>query len=108
VPPLSATEGLDIKKYKQKGGEFLLVPCCNDCNLALGAKRMSSPEERMGWLWGHYANKFQRLYNNWPEDELKELGRTLRIKIEASKVEALYWRDKVRKVEQRLTEIQYD
>lgn len=58
---------------------FLVVPCCRECNVGLGAKTLWTVRERKEyikrWLEKRYASYLR--IPGWEEDELNEMGHSL-------------------------------
>jgi hypothetical protein len=56
-----------------------VVPACHDCNGALHNKVLLTIAERASWLAKRLKRKYDKLsIKAWTEDELQELGPTLR------------------------------
>lgn len=83
VPPLSITENIDVEEFKERGGEFLLVPSCRMCNNLLGNRSLPTMLDRTNWLYNKYISLADKHFRNWDEDELEELGPGLQKYIKA-------------------------
>jgi hypothetical protein len=60
------------------------VPACHECNNLLGNKMYTTVSSRASYLLPKYKKKYDKLSRlpEWTEEELSELGRTLRSAIE--------------------------
>ena len=85
VPPLQWVYALGTEYFEAKKIALLLVPACLECNETLSSKRLFTLRERCSYLIDRYSKKHNRLLRNtvWTSEELDELGRTLRPKIES-------------------------
>jgi len=57
----------------------LVVPCCRECNSALGARYLVTISVRASFLLGHYLKKYKRVIRavDWSDEEVAQLGRHL-------------------------------
>ena len=85
VPPLSWRKFL-IEEFPEEY-KFMLVDCCRECNSLLGSRLIFTITERKKFL----KEKIQRIYakylyrtKDFSEEELDEMGRTLRSQIQLS------------------------
>lgn len=62
------------------------VPSCKECNSALGDELLFSIPDRAAFLFNKYHKKYKSQLNQtkWTQEELDELGPTLRSAIEHS------------------------
>jgi hypothetical protein len=88
VPPITRVSdyeslGLAIELY-------IKVPCCLECNNLLGAELQDSFFQRAEVLKDKLARKYRRHLNNvdWDDEELEELGPTLKSKVLEGKVKS--------------------
>ena len=65
---------------------ILLVPCCDECNLLLGASYQRTLEDRKKQLKSKLRKKYKMLLKapDWSDEELDELGPGLHKYIEGS------------------------
>ena len=77
VPALDTVESYGERHFI--GYRFVTVPCCPECNSALGSKPLATVKLRAAVLLGHYADKYSKLLLNpvWKE-ELYDLEGRLR------------------------------
>lgn len=101
-PPLAWAGCIDKDEFKKAGGEFLLLPSCCDCNLALSSKRLFYFEERISFLYRYYGKKVDKQKGYWKETELDEFGRGLRNQIKLKMQTQVRWIEKLRGVEREL------
>lgn len=80
VPPISIVEGLDIKVYRKRGGEFRLYPSCAKCNRYLRDYPPTDFYERLDYLIRQYEKRLNRI-EHWSEEELSEMGYNMRTHI---------------------------
>ncbi len=76
IPPISWAYALGFDYLTEKeNAPFLIVPCCEECNNALGAKKYFTLNQRKGFIASHLRNKYRKLRESpqWTEDELFEL-----------------------------------
>ena len=62
------------------------VPSCRECNSILGNRLFQSIGDRAAYLVGRLESRYKKLLStpSWTEDELAELGRTLRVDVEGA------------------------
>jgi hypothetical protein len=67
--------------------ECVLVPCCRECNSLLGATVTTTLEDRMVVVKNKLEKKYKKYINiieQWKEEEILELGESLRSSVIAS------------------------
>lgn len=106
VPSLGLLPHTDIDKFRENGGQFLLVPCCNSCNSLLANRRLYTPNERISWLLGAYHKLFDKSYYGWSDAEVKEMGYTFRLMINAGINKSNSYIGKIRSIERRILDIE--
>lgn len=74
VPPLSMMDFLDREKRKRDDLPAVLVPCCIECNTALGDRMLSNVYERLLFLECYYDKKLSKLKSFWSEEEIENMG----------------------------------
>lgn len=59
------------------------VPCCGECNVSLSNKFFPTITHRVEFLIERYTNKYKldKAEVEWDEDDIRELGRTLRQRV---------------------------
>jgi hypothetical protein len=86
-PPISAFEYVDAKFFKTRQIPLVLVPCCSQCNVYLGDRKLFTVQERLEFLEMKYEKEFARVANLWTDEEIDEMGfsfqKVLRVKQEA-------------------------
>jgi hypothetical protein len=98
-PPLKHVDGLNIDKFVKGGGKLCLIPCCRECNSILGDKPLFNPEERLAYLYDKYLGKVDKFFSDWSEDEIEELGPTLKRSVLAKQKLVNGWIEKSRNIE---------
>lgn len=90
APAISQVDNLDIKILTEAGGTFTLYPVCRQCNDFLQNSAEHTLLERLAILDKKYARKVNN-YPEWSEEDLGELGSTLRsfILIEITKKDTI-------------------
>ena len=86
VPPISLCEHINTEEYKEKIGDFLLVPSCLKCNGLLGDYKTRDYHSRLKHLMTKYQRRMFR-FTKWTDEDVEELGATLRSLIEFEKVQ---------------------
>jgi hypothetical protein len=101
VPPLSAMDILNKEKRKKEKIPATLVPCCAECNSALGARQLWTVFDRLMYLESYYDAYFKRQKMLWTEEEINELGPSLRESVRHRQDKLDRYRDKIRAVQVR-------
>lgn len=85
VPPLVWVHSLGSEFFNNAKTLLLIVPACLECNITLSNYRLFTIKERTRYLLGRYTKKYKRFLRGtaWTEEELDELGYSLKTKIEA-------------------------
>lgn len=102
VPPISWVETYSKEFWKENQYPFATIPCCRDCNSALGNRRLFSVEDRLKFLESFYDAKFTKEYIPWSEAEIREMGPFFQKSIRARQEKARIFLDKVQAVQKRL------
>jgi hypothetical protein len=73
------------------------TPACEECNVTLGSKLFVTVETRAAYLLGALSAKYKKLLKGpmWSEDELEELGSSLRMHVEAVQAKACFVRTRL-------------
>lgn len=77
VPNLRFLEGLNTIKFVKSGGSFVLYPSCAACNIGLSNCIYTNPLDRIEYLSSRILKKMDKI-EVWGEDELREMGHSLR------------------------------
>lgn len=96
---------MNIKGYKRKGGKFLLYPSCEHCNSLLGATKATTFYDRLEVLSTKYEKKLNKI-ERWTEQELEEMGHTLRTFIQGNQCEFEYFERKLSAVEDKILKVE--
>lgn len=86
VPPISWAYALGFDYLTEKeNAPFLIVPCCPECNNALGAKKYFTLNQRKGFIASHLRSRYRKLRESpmWDEYELAELDGRLEEQVRA-------------------------
>lgn len=76
IPPISWAYALGFDYLTEKeNAPFLIVPCCTECNNALGDKKYFTLNKRKGFIASHLRSRYRKLRESpmWTEDDLAEL-----------------------------------
>ena len=101
VPPLSAMDILNKEKRKKERIPAVLVPCCSECNSALGSRQLWTVFDRLMYLESYYDAYFKKQRMMWTEEEINELGPSLRESVRHRQDKLERYRDKIRAVQVR-------
>ena len=80
---------VSYKQIGRKGADYskeLVVPSCDECNNKLSNFYLPSIAERAEYLIGAYNKKYKKILSapDWTEEEIRELGPTLRKTIQGT------------------------
>jgi hypothetical protein len=80
TPALARVMARGSQAYREANIPLLLVHACAECNLSLNARPLDTLEARTVWLYKDVQKKLRakRLSGDWTQDELNDLGNTLR------------------------------
>jgi len=78
IPPLLTVYQLGPENFK----DLVVVRACRWCNTKLGSKMLTTSKERKACITEHLRKQLNKLGPEWTEQELGELGPTLRQSIE--------------------------
>jgi hypothetical protein len=92
---------LDKEKRKKDRIPASLVPCCGECNSALGARQLWTVFDRLMYLESYYDAYFKRQKMLWSDDEINELGPSLREAVRHRQDKLDRYRDKIRAIQLR-------
>lgn len=86
VMPISITARTEFWRpavRAELAGGLWLVPCCNECNVLAGATPFRSILAKRAFVKAAIKKKYAKYSRGvlWEEDELAELGHTLRTKV---------------------------
>jgi hypothetical protein len=77
APALSLVDGIDVEKYKAKGGKFRLYPACLQCNSLLHNYSDTNFYGRLEYLALRYKKRLAKI-PYWSENELAGLGKNMK------------------------------
>ena len=82
VVPVSYNHNVS-RKVTNKVSYRGTVPCCRECNVLLSDRLYFSIPSRAAYLLGTYERRYKKLLKqpDWTEDELEELGPSMRTSI---------------------------
>jgi hypothetical protein len=99
VIPASYSQSVPYRKktFRQKD----TVPCCQECNVLLGARLCFTIPSRAAYLLGTYERRYKKLLNqpDWSDEEIEELGPSLR----TSTIQSMKDKNEVRRQLEHLT-----
>lgn len=87
VPPVSWAFALGYTHLVEKeNAPFLIVPCCLDCNCALGNKKYFTLNQRKGYIASWLRERYSKLRKSpiWKHEELEELEGNLAESVKAN------------------------
>ena len=102
IPPLSVMRLLDAERRRKDGIVCSLVPCCRECNLVLGGRHLLTVADRLEFLEKHYEKKFDKQESFWSDDEINELGFSLRNFVKAKQQKLNRYIDMIRNIQLRM------
>ena len=101
VPPLSMMDVLSKEKIKKDRIPRALVPCCNECNGALGDRQLLSVMDRLLYLESYYDAYLKRCRALWTDEEIDELGSSLKEYVRHRQDKLHRYVDKIRHLQLR-------
>jgi|DEB19_MinimDraft_3_1074340.scaffolds.fasta_scaffold33555_5 hypothetical protein len=72
-PPLSIVEDTDPKKLREKKIPHVLLPCCHECNTALGDRYLLTVEDRLLYLESFYDAFLKKQKGFWTQSQVDSL-----------------------------------
>lgn len=102
VPPLSWMDNYDDKAREKEGIPAVLVPCCTECNSALLDRLLPTVWDRLLYLESYYDAYFKKQKNLWEEEEIEELGHSLKSMVRHKQERLNIYLDKIRAIQKRL------
>ena len=100
-PPLTVLEGLPRGYLKRNEIPYALLPCCYECNAALGGKSFLTVFERLIYLESYYDAYFKKQKGKWNDEELKEMGENLKRYIQHKQEKLDIYLQKIRAIQLR-------
>ena len=96
-PSLTEAYTLDLDRFRDSGGEMLLVPSCAKCNRWLGSQPLHTVADRKLYCATKWRELFRREFAmpKWDKDELEELGPMLKTYIATSAKTADWVRERI-------------
>lgn len=101
VPPLSFMDLLTKEKIEKDRIPRSLVPCCIECNSALGSRNLFSVMDRLLFLESYYEAFFKQQKALWTDEEIEELGPSLRESVRHRQDKLNRYIDKIRAIQLR-------
>lgn len=82
VPALDAVDDMGSAYFERNGHAFWIVPCCFECNSALGNREglftiTTRKQFLAGWIYKRYEKAITK-GSPWTDEELAEFGYNLR------------------------------
>lgn len=89
-----------LREKRRYEGDWL-VAACSECNSTLGSQLIFNVPDRAAWVLAVYRQKYRKLLRavRWCEDELEEIGYTLRQMIEGAQRERAIIERRIRHLE---------
>lgn len=101
VPPLSLMAVYTVEKRKKDKIPASLLTCCRECNNALGNKNLPTAMDRLLYLESYYEAYFKKQKALWSEEEIEELGPSLRESVRHRQDKLNRYIDKIRSIQLR-------
>lgn len=101
-PPLASIEGRSKNYWKKNKIKFLLVPSCTNCNSKLGNREFFSLYERCQYLESKLLSDYEKIHNNWTDEEIEELGYTLKVSVKAYVARSQILLERIRHIQDRM------
>jgi hypothetical protein len=102
VPPIKIIDSLDQDKLKKDRIPKCLIPSCNECNSRLGDKPLITVMERLLYLESYYEAFFKKQKAKWTDEEINELGGSLREYVRHHQDKLNLYLDKIRNIQLRM------
>lgn len=102
VPPISIIENYSYEVRKKHKMPTALVPSCLECNAYLSDRSLPTVMDRLLYLESHYEAYFKKQQAMWTEDEINELGTSLRDFIKVKQEKLNRYIDKIRAIQLRM------
>jgi hypothetical protein len=106
VPPLSLIDTMPYEERKRFGIPAALVPCCKECNSALGDRVLVTIEDRLLYLESYYDKFFNKQKAMWTDDEIKELGSSLQNMVRSRQEKLQRFVHKIRAIQLRQIKVE--
>jgi hypothetical protein len=101
VPPLHEMPNLPYEKRKKNRLPASLLSCCAECNSALGSRQLITAEDRLLFLESYYDAKLKKKKALWSDDEINELGYSLKEYVRHEQDKLRRYIDKIRHIQSR-------
>lgn len=82
-PPLATLDTFSVAELRSARIPLVLVPSCQECNARLGAKPLLTVREAADHLLRFYDALYEKKFNLWQEDEIKEMSPMFQAMIKA-------------------------
>lgn len=106
VPPLSMIDVYTHEERKKSNIPAVLLSCCTECNSALGSRLLPTANERLLYLESYYEAFFKKQKAMWTDDEIDELGDSLKSSVRARQEKLNRYVDKIRAIQLRLIRVE--
>jgi len=100
VPPLSWLEPYGIEAFKKARIPLVTIPCCFECNIQLGDKKLFTVDARLSHLEKIYHDFFDEL-THWETEEIQNMGESFKKSLKVQKHREDELKEKIRAIEQR-------
>jgi hypothetical protein len=101
VPSLSSIDTMDYLYRKRNQIPAVTVACCSQCNGAMSSERLDTVAERLIYLESFYQKVFEKQNKTWSEEEIEELGFSLKNSIRSSQERLQRYVHKIRGIQRR-------
>lgn len=101
VPPISLIGSMPYDERKRFNIPAVLVPCCSECNTALGDRVLPLIQDRLDYLESYYDAFFKKQQAMWSEEEINNLGYTLQVGVRARQERLNRYIHKIRGIQRR-------
>jgi hypothetical protein len=102
VPPLHHMDNISYETRKKQKIPCVLLPCCIECNSKLGAKHLLTVDERLAHLELQYDKIFKKQKSMWTQEEIDELGFSLKGAVIERQNKLERYIDKIRAIHVRM------
>lgn len=102
LPSLSLMPDISLEEIKKRKIACSLLTVCEECNSSSSAKKHFYPIDRLVFLESHYEKQFKKMKSLWTNDEIEELGPSLKEYIKARQERINRYIDKIRGIQKRL------
>lgn len=101
VPSLSSIDTMDYQYRKRHRIPAITVACCSACNGATSSRRLDTVQDRLLYLESFYQRIFEKSSKTWSQDEIDELGPSLKNFVKSSQERLQRYVHKIRGIQRR-------